>query len=112
VGSVLAAILALEGIAVALAVPVAVVQQRGAATVWVLAVLAVALLLGAGVVRRPRGAVVGWVLQAAVLAASLLLPALAILGLAFLAVWVTAVVLGARAEQVRRAAGSSGDAAG
>jgi hypothetical protein len=112
VGNVLAAILALEGIAVALAIPVAIAQDRGPTAAWVLAGLALALLLGSGVVRRPRGVVVGWVLQAAVLAAALLVPALAVLGLAFLAVWVTAVVLGARAEQVRRAAGPAEDEPG
>ncbi len=103
--SVLAAILALEGIAVALAVPVALAQDRGAVAVWVLALLAVALLLGAGVVRRPRGVVVGWVLQVLVLAAGLLVPALGLLGLAFLAVWATAVVLGSRIEARERATG-------
>lgn len=114
--SLLAALLVLEAVVVALAIPVAVVAgDRGASTAWVLGVLAVLLLLGAGVVRRPQGVAVGWALQALVLLSGVLVPALAVLGAVFLAVWVLAIVYGSRgdrmaAENAARARSRAGEA--
>ena len=99
--SLLAALLGLEAVAVGLAIPVAVVAGgRPASTGWALGVLAVLLLVGAGAVRRPHGVAVGWALQALVLLAGLLEPALAVLGTVFLVVWVLAIVYGARGDRL------------
>ena len=98
------AVLMLEAIAVALAIPVAVATSaRGAAVGWWLAVLALALVVAAGLARRPVGVAVGWALQVAVLASGLLLPAMFALGLIFLVVWITAVVYGGKADRVEAA---------
>ena len=96
---VLPAILALEAVVVALAIPVAVVQGgRGAGAAWLLAGLAVALVLGAGAVRRPRGVAVGWVLQVAVVLTGFVVPAMGLLGAVFLGVWVVGVIYGAKGD--------------
>ena len=91
----LPAILLLEAIVVALAIPVALaVDDRGPTSAIVLGVLA----LGSGAVRRPRGVAVGWVLQGLVVLSGLLVPALAVLGLVFLGVWVLGVIYGAKGD--------------
>lgn len=96
---VLPAILALEAVVVGLAIPVAVVQGgRGAAAGWLLAALALALVLGAGRVRRPGGVAVGWVLQVAVILTGFVVPAMGLLGAIFLGVWVVGVIYGAKGD--------------
>lgn len=96
---VLPAILLLEAIVVALAIPVALaVDDRGPTSAIVLGVLAILLALGSGAVRRPRGVAVGWVLQVLVVLSGLLVPALAVLGLVFLGVWVLGVIYGAKGD--------------
>lgn len=99
--SLLAALLVLEAVVVALAIPVAVLAVgRDASSAWVLGALAVLLVLAAGPVRRPHGVAVGWAMQVLVLLAGLLVPALAVLGLVFLAVWVVAIVYGAKGDRL------------
>ena len=96
---VLPAILLLEAIVVALAVPVALaVDDRGAAAAIVLGVLAILLALGSGAVRRPRGVAVGWVLQGLVVLTGFVVPAMAVLGFVFLGVWVVGVIYGAKGD--------------
>lgn len=96
---VLPAILLLEAIVVALAVPVALaVGDRGATAAIVLGVLAILLALGSGAVRRPRGVAVGWVLQGLVVLTGFVVPAMAALGLVFLGVWVVGVIYGAKGD--------------
>jgi hypothetical protein len=108
------AILLLEAIVVALAIPVAVVLYGGGArAAWILGILAVLLLLGSGYARQPRGVAVGSVLQLLVILAGVVVPALALLGLVFLGVWLTAVVYAGKAERAAaaRAAAPAADGA-
>jgi len=98
------AILLLEAVVVALSIPVALTAAgRGALAAWVLAVLALLLVLASGVVRRPRGLAIGWVLQLLVLAAGFIVPAMFALGVVFMIVWWTAVHFGARADRAAEA---------
>jgi hypothetical protein len=95
------AVLTLEALAVLLAIPVAVTAAgRGASAGWLLALVALALLVSAGLVRRPGGLALGWAMQAVVIACGLVVPAMFALGLVFLAVWITAVVFGAKADRI------------
>ena len=99
--SLLAAILVFEALVVALAIPVAVLADgRGTPAAVALAVLSVLLVLGAGLVRRPGGVAVGWTLQVLVCLSGLLVPAMAVLGLVFLGVWVVALVYGAKGDRL------------
>lgn len=56
--------------------------------------IAVLCILDAGLLRRPWGVTLGWLLQAATLAASLVVPFMLVVGLLFLALWLTALVQG------------------
>lgn len=95
------AVLFLEAIVVALAIPVALtVGGRDAVVGWVLAALAVLLVLAAGMARSPRGVAIGSVLQVAVIAAGVLLPAMLLVGLIFLGVWITAIYYGSQADRI------------
>ncbi|HET7901337.1 MAG TPA: DUF4233 domain-containing protein [Candidatus Nanopelagicales bacterium] len=107
------AILLLEAIVVALAIPVALVlYDGGARAAWVLGILALLLLLGSGYARRPRGVAVGSALQLLVILAGVVVPALALLGLIFLGVWLTAVVYGGKADRAAAARAAAADSAG
>lgn len=56
--------------------------------------IAVLCILDAGLLRRPWGVTLGWLLQAATLAAALVVPFMLVVGLLFLALWLTALVQG------------------
>jgi hypothetical protein len=74
------------------------------ATVWTVGlVLVVVCVLAAGLARRPGGVVVGWVVQALVLATAFVVPAMAVLGVAFAALYGWFVVLGGRIDGDRAA---------
>jgi hypothetical protein len=95
------AMLFFEAVVVALAIPVAVTAAgRGAGAVWWFAVLALLLLLTSGIARTPRGVRVGWILQVAVLASGLLVPAMFVLGAIFVALWVAALHYGAKGDRI------------
>jgi len=72
------------------------------ATAWVGGLLlTVACILGAGLVRRPGGIAIGWVLQGLVLATGFWVPAMFVLGAVFLLIWVWFLLLGARIDRDR-----------
>lgn len=73
-----------------------------AATAWIAGlVLTVACIVGAGLVRRPGGLVVGWVLQGLVLATGFWVPAMFALGGIFGVIWVWFLLLGNRIDRDR-----------
>jgi hypothetical protein len=102
-------ILLLEAILVALAIPVALTQGRGATTGWLLGGLALLLVLATGAVRRPGGVRIGWAMQVLVLLSALIEPAMAIVGMVFLAVWVVAVIYGGKADRIAAARAATKD---
>jgi hypothetical protein len=65
--------------------------------------LAVACLLTAALLRRPGGYVVGWVVQAAVIASGFWVPVMFFLGGVFAVLWWVALSQGARIERERQA---------
>ncbi len=72
------------------------------ATAWIAGlVLTVACIVGAGLVRRPGGLAVGWVLQGLVLATGFWVPAMFALGGIFLLIWVWFLLLGNRIDRDR-----------
>ena len=62
--------------------------------------------VAAGLMRRPWGVTLGWVVQALTLLSALVVPMMLVVGLFFLALWVTCLVKGAQidAEMARREA--------
>jgi hypothetical protein len=57
-------------------------------------VLAVLCILDAGLLRRPWGVTMGWVLQIATFACAFIVPVMLLVGLLFGALWLTALVQG------------------
>jgi hypothetical protein len=68
------------------------------------AVLCLALLAGAGLLRYRWGYAFGWVLQAAVIASALLVPVMWIVGVLFVGLWIYCMVVGARIDREKAAA--------
>lgn len=68
-------------------------------------------VVAAGLLRRPWGITLGWGVQALTLLSAFVVPMMLVVGLFFLALWVTCLVKGAQvdAEMARREAGSGGD---
>lgn len=63
--------------------------------------LALALLLTSGLLRFRAGYVLGWALQAALVAAGLVVPAMYFLGAVFALLWLVALRVGAGVDRVR-----------
>ncbi len=101
-----AAILVFEGLVVFFATLVArTLSDVDHATLWAVgATLAVACLVAAGLLGRPWGYAVGTVLQVAVIAAGLVVPAMFFLGLVFAGLWGLALYLGRRVARLQREA--------
>lgn len=110
-----AAVLALEGIVVALSTPV-MVAVAGVPLATALLVglgVAAACLALAGMLRSETAYVVGWVVQVAAIAIGVVVPMMYFLGAVFALLWGTAYVLGRKIERERAAAyaahGSGGE---
>lgn len=100
-----AATLALEAFLVFFATLVAVtLVDLPNSTLWAAGGgLALACLLGAGLVRRPGGIALGWVLQLAVLATGFWVPAMFVMGAVFTAMWAWLLSIGRRIDRDRAA---------
>ena len=104
--AVYAAVLVLEAIVVGLALLVLPKFGAGATPLGVVLIggLAVAMVVASGLQRRPWGLAVALTLQGVTITLGLLVPALAIVGLIFAAVW-TGILLMARDVRRRYARG-------
>ena len=96
-----ATVLIFEVVVIGLAIPVAITIEHARPTAAYVAggVLAVAAIVIAGLVGRPGqgwALVAGTVLQAAVIATGVVVPAMYVLGAIFGALWLTAIWLGRR----------------
>ena len=106
-----AAVLALEGIVVALSTPVMIAVSDvpvGTALVVGLGVAAACLVL-AGMLRTEAAYAVGWVVQLAAFGIGVVVPMMFFLGAVFALLWGTAYVLGRRIERERAAAYAAHD---
>lgn len=79
---------------------------------WVGSAIAVLCVLAAGSMRRPYGVTLGWLIQVATFASAVVVPAMVIVGLIFLALWVGCLVSGRKVDETdaRRAAEAAGTA--
>ncbi|MFF5334205.1 DUF4233 domain-containing protein [Streptomyces sp. NPDC013181] len=72
------------------------------ATVWTVCGIGMLFsVLLCGMITRPGGVQLGWVLQVALLASGLVIPMMYILGLAFGALWWASVHYGRRIDEVK-----------
>jgi Protein of unknown function (DUF4233) len=99
-------VLVFEAIIVFLAIPVALTltDVSTALVCWLFGGLGVLCLVTPGLLRRPWGYGLGSVLQVAVIACGLIVPAMAFLGVVFAALWVAALRLGRRVDLAKAAA--------
>lgn len=65
-------------------------------------VLAVLCLYSSASMRKSLGLPLGWALQVATLATAIVMPSMLIVGIIFLALWVTAVVQGEKMDELTR----------
>jgi len=101
---VLLSILIFEVIAFGLAIPVMVQVSGVPATTATISAGGAALLalVAAGLMRRPVGYPLGWLAQLAGIALGVLTNAMFVVGVVFLALWVTSFLLGKRLEAMWR----------
>ncbi|GAA6526553.1 hypothetical protein IDVR_23490 [Intrasporangium sp. DVR] len=80
-------------------------------TTYLLVGSALALLsvVAAGLLRRPYGVTIGWLVQALTLASALIVPAMVVVGVIFLVLWVTCLILGGRIVEAQAAREAGGD---
>ncbi|MGX1931591.1 DUF4233 domain-containing protein [Microbacterium resistens] len=69
------------------------------------AVVAVAMIVAAGLLGSRSGIVLGWILQVVVLASALLVPAMLVIAVIFGGMWAYAMIAGGRVDRAARAAG-------
>jgi hypothetical protein len=81
----------------------AVAQGDGSAGTYLLvgSGLAVLCLLAAGLMRRPYGVTVGWLIQVATFLCAFVLPMMLIVGVIFLLLWVTCLWQGQRIDAIQ-----------
>ncbi|MDC5695838.1 DUF4233 domain-containing protein [Intrasporangium calvum] len=63
--------------------------------------LALLSILAAGLMRRPYGVTLGWLVQVLTLASALILPMMLVVGLIFLVLWTTCLFLGSRIDEAQ-----------
>ena len=73
-------------------------SDEGADLFVPMTVLAVACAVAAGLMRRPFGLALGWVLQALILVSGAFVPAMLVIGLVFVGLWVLCLVQGNRID--------------
>ena len=73
-------------------------DSGGSTWLWVGSGLAVLCFIAAGLMRRPFGVTLGWLIQVLTFASAAVVPAMAGVGLVFIVLWVGSVVLGRRVE--------------
>jgi len=73
-------------------------DDRSGTWLWVGVGLAVLCFLAAGLMRRPWGVTLGWLIQLATFACAFVVPAMLGVGVIFLALWVGSLVLCRRVE--------------
>ena len=101
-----AAIISMEGLAVALAAPV-MISIGGVSSGLALPLglgFFVACIVVAGMLRRPWAYWVGWVLQAVAIGMGFLIPIMFVVGVIFALLWGMADILGRKIERERAAA--------
>jgi hypothetical protein len=100
-----ASVLFFESIVVGLAIPVALTLTDASTALvgWGFGGLAIACLVCAGLVGRPWGVTLGWVLQVGVLATGLVVPTMVVLGVVFAVLWVMAIRYGRKVDALKAA---------
>lgn len=104
-------VLVLEAIMLALFIPVAYftgLAASGSLAAWVGVALVVLCLVATGLLGRPIGVTLGWIVQVLVLATALLVPMMVVMAAVFGALWWAALRYGGRVDAMRAAQAANG----
>ncbi|TDO47335.1 uncharacterized protein DUF4233 [Kribbella sp. VKM Ac-2527] len=98
-------VLGFESIVIALStiVMISIADVDPAVALSVCLGLAALAIVATGLLRNQVGYVLGWIVQAGAIGLGFVVPVMFVLGLAFGAFWVMAIVLGRRIEEAKRA---------
>lgn len=98
-------VLVFEAIVMGLFIPVAYFTGRGglngSTAVWIGAGLVVLCVVAAGMVTRPGGIALGWIVQALVIACGFVVLDMFVMGAIFAALWWAAVHYGRKVDDMR-----------
>lgn len=97
-------VLVFEAVVMGLFIPVAYFTGRGlegSAAAWIGAGLVLLCLVAAGMVTRPGGIALGWVVQVLVIACGFLVPDMFVMGAIFAGLWWAAVHYGRKVDTMR-----------
>lgn len=87
-------------------------SDHSTGTVWLVSGVAMALcLLLCGMLGRPGGLQLGWVLQAGLIAAGFVVPTMFFLGAAFAALWWASIHFGRKIDEAKARFAAEADAA-
>ena len=75
-------------------------RSDGSRLLWLGLGLALLALVAAGLMRRPYGITLGWIVQVLTWVSALLVPAMAVVALIFTALWVLMLVQGMKVDAV------------
>jgi hypothetical protein len=76
-------------------------DAASSAYLWVGSGLAVLCILAAGLMRRPFGVTLGWLIEVATFVSAVVVPAMLVVGVIFTALWVTCLVQGHRIDTLQ-----------
>ena len=95
------AVLAMESLTMGFAILIAMKNHSGI-SLLVGGVIAILLLLSAGLLKKKSGWIIASFLQVVMLSFSLIVPAFIWIGAIFVVLWVLAIVVGRKGEAIRR----------
>jgi len=96
------AVLVMESFSLGFALLIAMKDHNGSPIIYG-ALIALALLLAPGLLKRRVGWVLGWLLQGAMLGFGLVVNSFLIIGIIFLGLWFAAILVGRKGEAARAA---------
>ena len=97
-----ASVLIAESMTMGFAILLAMKDQSNAAIIYG-CVVSFLLFVTAGLVRRPGGFTIGWIMQIAMIGYGFVVPSFFIIGAVLIGLWIAAIVIGRKGEAVRAA---------
>jgi hypothetical protein len=97
-----ASVLIAESMTMGFAILIAMKNASNAAIIYG-CVVAFLLFVAAGLIRRPGGFAIGWIMQVAMIGFGFVEPSFFIIGVVLIGLWVAAIVVGRKGEAARAA---------
>jgi hypothetical protein len=97
-----ASVLIAESMTMGFAILLAMKDHSNAAIIYG-CVVSILLFVSAGLVRRPGGFAIGWIMQIAMIGYGFVVPSFFIIGAVLIGLWIAAIVVGRKGEAARAA---------